>query len=370
VGHSSRQTVILSLSFSLPVTLLLYLTGGTLQQTGMNTLSPSCHSSPTVSHWWDTAADRQEVSFSFPVTLLLYLTGRTLQQTGRNTLSSLSLVSCILLVGHCSRQTGILSPPCHSSPVSYWWDTAADRQEYSLSFSLPVTHLLYLTGGTLQQTGRNTLSPPCHSSTVSHWWDTAADRQEYSLYLSFSSLSLIYCISFVEHCSRQAGILSILPVTHLLYLTGGTLQQTGRNTFYPPCHSSTVSHWWDTAADRQEYSFSPSCHSPTVSHWWDTAADRQEYFLSCLSFFSYCISLVGHYSREAGILYLLPVILLLLYLIGGTLLQTGRNIFSSLCHSPTISVLGTLQQTGIVVSVSTFVCKLVLFQCRSLPCRY
>jgi hypothetical protein len=124
-----------------------YFTSGTLQQTDRNTLSLflfHCHSS-TVSHWWDTAADRQEyslsLSFSFTVTLLLYLTGGTLQQTGRNTLSlslSLSLFYCISLVGHCSRQAGILSlslflSSCHSSTVSQGWDATVDRKEYSIS---------------------------------------------------------------------------------------------------------------------------------------------------------------------------------------------------------------------------------------------
>jgi hypothetical protein len=123
-----------------------YFTSETLQQTDRNTLSPSCHSSPIISHWWDTAADRQEYSLSFLSFFSHYisLVGHCSRQAGILSLNHL-LFFCISLVGHCSRQAGIL-------------------------FLLPVILLLlYLTGGTLQQTDRNTLSPSCRSSTVSHW---------------------------------------------------------------------------------------------------------------------------------------------------------------------------------------------------------
>jgi hypothetical protein len=153
-------------------------------------------------------------------------------------------------VGHCSRQVGILS----------------------LSFLSFFSYCISLVGHCSREAG------------------------VLSLLLSFFS----YCISLMGHCSRQAGILSLLPVIRLLlYLTGGILQQTGRNTlslslslFYcislvdiaadrqeyslSVCYSSSVSQFWDTL------SLSPPCLSSTVSHWWNTKKDRQEYSLcSC-----------------------------------------------------------------------------------------
>jgi hypothetical protein len=189
-----------------------------------------------------------------------YFTSGTLQQTDRNTLS-LSLLPVTLLL--------YLSFSLHVTFLLY------------LSFSLPVTLLLYVTGGpggTLQQTGRNTLSLSLLPVTL-------------LLYLSFSLL-----VTFLLYLSFS------LPVTLLLYVTGGpggTLQQTGKNTLSPPCHSSTVSHWWSSGGTLQQIGRNtcyPPCHSSTVSYWWNTAADRQEYLLSSLSLI-YCILLVEHCSR-------------------------------------------------------------------------